>query len=294
MKTALVTGGTSGIGKGMALSYVEKGYHVFAVGTSEQNGKALLEEANKIGRGKLEFIKADLSLIEENLRVVKTVSEQTESLDVLVLCAASLGAQPSYVETKEGIEFTFALYYLSRYVLCYQLKDMLKKSVNPIILNVAAPGMEGPVYWDDLQMKGNYDGQKAQFHGSRLNDLLGVWFSEKDETKRIKYILFNSMAARTPGAEKMAGNNFLMKIMMKLYYKFMGKDVDELVKIIHEDIAQTMYTGLSAYKLNEKVDLGMGTFEKENAKKLNEYTENLFSAKNKNSGFRFGSYKNLE
>ena len=277
MKTVLVTGGTDGIGKGMVLSYLAKGYHVFAVGTSENKGNALIEEAEKLGSGKVTFLKADLSLVEENRRVAKIVSEQVETLDALVLCAASLKAQPSYIETKEGIEFTFALYYLSRYILCYELKEMLEKAENPIIINVAAPGMKGPVYWDDLQMKENYDGQKAQFHGSRLNDLLGVWFCEKDLSKKIKYILFNPMAARTSGAKKMAGESGFMKVMMNFYYKFMGKDVDEIVDIINSDIEKTVKTGLSAYKLDQQVDLSMDTFELSNAEKLNRYTENLLN-----------------
>ena len=45
MKTVLVTGGTDGIGKGMVLSYLKKGYHVFAVGTSEEKGKAYFRKA---------------------------------------------------------------------------------------------------------------------------------------------------------------------------------------------------------------------------------------------------------
>ena len=275
MNTVLVTGGTDGIGKGLALSYLAKGYHVFAVGTSEEKGKVLLDEAAKLKTGKLTFLKADLSLVKENLRVVKTLSEQTESLDALVLCAASLKAQPAYIETKDGIEFTFALYYLSRYILCYQLKPLLEKADNPVIVNVAATGMKGPVYWDDLQMKQIYDGQKAQFHGSRLNDLLGVWFGETDSSHKIRYILFNPMAARTSGAKKMAGDSGLMKFTMNLYYKFCGKDVSELVDIIWTHIAQTAQTGLTAYKLSSKVDLTMGTFEKDNAKKLDHYTKTL-------------------
>lgn len=275
MNTVLVTGGTDGIGKGLVLSYLSQNCHVFAVGTSEEKGKCLLEEAQKIGNGKLTFIKADLSLVEENYRVVKILSAQTAALDALVLCAASLKPQPSYIETREGIEFTFALYYLSRYILCYQLKNLLENSEAPIILNVAAPEMKGPVYWDDLQMKNNYDGQKAQFHGSRLNDLLGVWFSETDTSKKIKYLLFNPMAARTSGAAKMAGDSGFMKFTMNLYYKLMGKDVSELVSIINNIIAQTTQYGLTAYKLDKKVDLTMETFRKENAEKLNAYTTEL-------------------
>ncbi len=38
-------------------------------------------------------------------------------------------------------------------------------------------------------MQQNYNGQNAQFHGSRLNDLLGVSFTQKDNVKKIPYLL---------------------------------------------------------------------------------------------------------
>lgn len=272
MKTALITVGTDGIGKGLVLYYLSKGYQVFAVGSSNTKGKKLIEETRNPN---LTFLQADLSLVSENLRIVKTVSEQTTALDALILCAASLKPQSSYIETSEGTEFTFSLYYLSRYVLCHRLKSLLEKSESPIILNVAAPGMKSSVSWDDLQMKQKYNGQQAQFHGSRLNDLLGVWFTEHDTVKKIRYILFNPMAARTPGAVKMAGDSGFMKLTMNLYYKFAGKDVSEIVNIIAKDVAATKTPGLSAHKLDKPVDLSMETFNKNNAEKLHRYTTNF-------------------
>lgn len=272
MKTVLVTGGTDGIGKGMVHRYLQGGYQVFAVGSNAEKSARLMEEEKNRN---LTYIQADLSLVSENLRVVKVISEKVEKLDALVLCAASLKPQSSYVETKEGTEFTFSLYYLSRYVLCHQLKNLLEKAAAPVIINVAAPGMDTKVSWNDLQMKEKYNGQQAQFHGSRLNDLLGVWFIKQDDVKKIRYILFNPMAARTPGAEKMAGSSGLMKITMKLYYKFAGKDVDEIVQIIFENVRKSKDAGLYAYKLAEPVSLTMATFREENAEKLNRYTENL-------------------
>lgn len=273
MKTMLVTGGTDGIGKGMALHYLQKGYQVIAVGSSSDKGNKLIKDANNMGKGaSITFIQANLSLVRENLRVAKLVSEKVDALDALVLCAASLKPQESYVETDEGFEFTFALYYLSRYVLCYQLKSLLENAESPIIINVCAPGMSGKVNWDDIQMKQKYNGQNAQFHGSRLNDLLAVSFNEKDTTKKIKYILFNPMAARTNGAAKMGDGNLFMKISMKLYYKFLGKDVNEIVAIIDRISQRTADPKLVAYKLENLVDMNMDTFDINNARKLDKYT----------------------
>lgn len=272
MKTILITGGSDGIGKGMVFHYLKEGYHVVAVGSSLDKGQRLVEEAKSINKEQhLSFFQANLSLVKENLRLIKFIKKEFHILDGLVLCAASLKPQSSYIETSEGFEFTFALYYLSRYILCYELKDLLERSDNPIIINVCAPGMKGEVHFEDIQMKENYDGQKAQFHGSRLNDLLAVSFHEKDQVQKIKYVLFNPMAARTPGAQKMAEGNALMRITMNLYYKLMGKDVDDIVDIISKVIKEDDLK-LVAYKLNKSVDLSMNTFNKENAKKLDEYT----------------------
>lgn len=269
MKKILVTGGTDGIGKGMVLHYLKENCQVIAVGSSLEKGQILIEEVNTMGKkDSFTFIQANLSLVQENLRVVKMVSEQFDCLDELVLCAASLKPQPSYMETTEGFEFTFALYYLSRYVLCYELKNLLEKSASPVIVNVCAPGMSGTVQWNDIQMKQSYNGLNAQFHGSRLNDLLGVSFHAKDTVQKIKYILFNPMAARTSGASKMSEGNFFMSLSMKLYYKLMGKNVDEIVSMIQTIIQNTTTSTFVAYKLEKSVNMNMDTFNKENAFKL--------------------------
>ena len=55
----------------------------------------------------------------------------------------------------------------------------------------------------------------------------------------------------------------------------MGKDVSEIVGIIEKDIEATAQAGLAAYKLGDRVDLSMGTFEKDNAEKLDWYTKKL-------------------
>jgi NAD(P)-dependent dehydrogenase (short-subunit alcohol dehydrogenase family) len=270
MEQILITGGTDGIGKGLAMMYADRGAVVYVVGHSKEKGDAL--ESYK-AQGSIRFIQADLSLVSENIRVAEYMKSQTDHLDKLILCAASLRAQSEYRETAEDVEFTFALYYLSRYVLSYALSSLLTASHDPIVINVAAPGMKTKLYADDFQMKNNYNGQQAQFHGSRLNDLLGVSFSEKFG-ESIKYMLFNPMAARTPGAAKMSRNS----LIMKAYYRLFGKDVEELTEIINEDASSLTKGGLSAFKLKKPVNLSMGTFHPVNAAKLNDYSVSLLKS----------------
>jgi len=276
MKTMLVTGGTDGIGKALVLRYLQKDYEIVAVGSSSEKGESLIEAAEKLGKKeRITFIQANLSLVSENRRIIEMIQQKWTKLDLLVLCAANLKPQAAYKETGEGFEFTFALYYLSRYILSYELMGMLRASDSPKIINVAAPGMKGEVNWNDIQFKEKYDGQKVQFHGSRLNDLLGVCFNKKNTDNRIQYILFNPMAARTNGAKKMASG--IMGVFMSLYYKFVGKNPEEIAEIIESHIEKDTEDGIQAYVLKKSVDMKMNTFNVENAKKLDEITRDILT-----------------
>ena len=276
LKTILVTGGTDGVGKGLVLHYLKNDYKVIAVGTSAAKAGQLRADATAMEKeNNLQFIQANLSLVSENRKLVAMIKERYNALDGLIMCAASLKPQEKYTETSEGFEFTFALYYLSRYVLSNELKDLLNLAENPFILNVAAPGMKGQINWDDIQFTNNYKGQSVQFHGSRLNDLLGVSFTERDMTKKIKYMLFNPMAVRTDGAAKMFEGKSLMQRISRLYYKFFGKSVDEIVEMIIQNMDVTKATGLVAYKQLTLVPLNMSTFDKVSAKKLSVLTQEL-------------------
>lgn len=148
-----------------------------------------------------------------------------------------------YSETQEGFEFSFGLSYLSRYVLSYGLKEVLEKADNPVILNVCAPGMNGTVNLEDIQNKKNYNGARAKYHGSRLNDLLGVAFALNDPIGKIKYILFNPWAVQTNGTF-------------------------EAILPIIELLENPPSPSLSAYKQRKEVSLAMKTFDKENAQTL--------------------------
>ncbi len=269
MKTILVTGGTDGIGKGIALHFLKKGYRVIVVGSTLAKGEAFYNEAKQYGASERAFyIQANLSLIQENKRVIEEIRNRFQSLDIVVFCAAKYNQE--YTETKEGYEFTFALAYLSRFLLSYGLKECLEQSNNPIILNVCAPGMKGEVNWNDLHNKNNYTRQRVMYHGSRLNDLLGVAFAHNDTVKKIKYILYNPWAVQTTSMMEVFKNPIL-----KLMYKIIGKPVEKAILPAIDLINNPPTVSLTAYKEYKKINLKMDTFNKENALKLYALTIDL-------------------
>lgn len=83
-KKALVTGGSRGIGRGIVLALAEQGADV-AVNyhSSKKEAEAVVAEIKKIGR-KAFSIQADVSSVDEVMRMFKGVREEWNSLDILV------------------------------------------------------------------------------------------------------------------------------------------------------------------------------------------------------------------
>ena len=276
MKTILITGGASGLGRGIALRYLASGDRVIAIGSSVINGEAFCNDAKQIGAGeRAVFIPADLSLVERNRHIVEEICNSFSTIDALVLCASK--HRKEYSETAEGYEFSFALDYLSRFVLSYGLKECLEKTENPVIINVCGAGMKGSINWDDLQHKSNFDPIKVMMHGSRLNELSAVAFVHNDKIGKIKYVLYNPMAVQTSGMMEF-GN-----AAMKLYYKLAAKSVEKATMPIAALLDNPPEASISAYKEHKNISLDLPNFNKENAIKLYEITSQLLEKQeNKN------------
>jgi len=83
-KTAIVTGATRGIGKGVALKLAEQGANIaFTYVSSEEKALALENELQAFGV-KAKAYKSDASLMKDAEELIKDVLENFESIDVLV------------------------------------------------------------------------------------------------------------------------------------------------------------------------------------------------------------------
>jgi NAD(P)-dependent dehydrogenase (short-subunit alcohol dehydrogenase family) len=111
---ALVTGGTSGIGYGVATQLIAAGWDVTIVGRNAARGAKIASESGA------RFLQADLSLLSEVSRVAQCI---TGPIDALVMCAGIF--QPEDIRTVEGHELTFATNYLGRFALSQLLLDRI-------------------------------------------------------------------------------------------------------------------------------------------------------------------------
>src|SRR5580704_2646268 len=80
-KVALVTGGTSGIGKATAIAFAKAGAKVVLSGRREKEGLAVVEEIKKAG-GTAHFVQADVAKEADVKRLVEQTVAKFGRLDV--------------------------------------------------------------------------------------------------------------------------------------------------------------------------------------------------------------------
>ncbi|MFI8952687.1 SDR family NAD(P)-dependent oxidoreductase [Streptomyces sp. NPDC053750] len=275
MVNAVVSGGTDGIGRALARHFLSTGNSVIIVGRSPQKGAEFLQEAERAGASdRARFIRADLGLVSEQRRVAAEIAEIFPVVDRLVLTAQHF--QGKRTVTAEGFEQTFALYYLSRYVLSHALVPQLEKSANPVVLNVCGPGVPtGEIHWDDLQLEHGYKGLKAMMQGSRANDLLGVGFTRAHPGSRVRYVLYNPVFVATNFSGDYKAPVRLGISVAKLLGATVEKGIRPAVALVEEPPAAP----LSAFKKRKPVSLDHKAFDQNAADRLRTVTEELLAAR---------------
>ncbi len=89
-KTAIITGGTSGMGKATAILFAAEGASVVVSGRNEARGKEVVEQIIQAG-GKAIFVSGDVSTYEGNKLLVEKAQEHFGGLDIIFPNAGMLG-----------------------------------------------------------------------------------------------------------------------------------------------------------------------------------------------------------
>jgi NAD(P)-dependent dehydrogenase (short-subunit alcohol dehydrogenase family) len=82
-KTAIVTGGGSGIGLAIAKVFAEQGAYVFVLDLNEQDGKNVVDEISK-ANGKAAFKKCNVSSQSEVDGIISKILNEVSSIDILL------------------------------------------------------------------------------------------------------------------------------------------------------------------------------------------------------------------
>ncbi|WP_017571413.1 SDR family NAD(P)-dependent oxidoreductase [Nocardiopsis halotolerans] len=274
MRTYVITGGTDGMGRALGMLLLRRGDRVLAVASGRAKGEAFLAEAEAAGAGeRAEFLRADLSTVSGMDRVVDGVRARTEVLDGLVLGAQRF--RPRREETADGLEFTFALAYLSRFVLGHGLADLLERGDSPAVVNIAGPGgIPGRIRWEDVQLTGDYTGMRAAMQSSRCNDLLGVDFPVRHPGARTRYVLHNPGFVRTGMADPLPlPQRALTRTLARVFATPASVAAVSLARFLDAPPE----AAVTAFRRGTELDLTGTDFDPGAADRLHAYTVDLLS-----------------
>ena len=148
-KNVAVIGGTSGLGRAIALKAAEDGATVTVVGRSFEDDP-----------DKIKFIKADLSSMKEAKRIGETIDPLVD----VVVFTTGIFAKAERVETEEGIELDMAVSYLSRVVILKFLVPRLTKNQSRVFIMGFPGGALDPINVEDLNSEKSYKGGPDWVH----------------------------------------------------------------------------------------------------------------------------------
>lgn len=149
-KTALITGGGSGIGKGCAKVLAASGAKVFVVGRREGKLITTAEEIRAEG-GTCGYISMDLTSEDGCRKAVAACVGTFGSVDVLINSAGSLGSYGKLEDelTVENLRHTMAADFDSTFMMIAASREELEKSKGCVIniASLAALAARGPVVY---------------------------------------------------------------------------------------------------------------------------------------------------
>ncbi|HSE04819.1 MAG TPA: SDR family oxidoreductase [Methylomirabilota bacterium] len=169
MKTCIVTGASSGIGKETAVALAQAGAHVAVVCRTREKGERTVAEIKRRGPSSaVSLFVADLA----SLRAVRTLAAQIDDalprVDVLVNNAGLTLRER--VVTEEGLETTFVVNHLAHFLLTRLLEPKLVASAPSRVVNVASDAHRwGRLRFDDLMGTRAYDGWTAYAQSKLAN-----------------------------------------------------------------------------------------------------------------------------
>lgn len=178
MRTAVVTGASSGLGKAAAKALAAQGWRVIGLGRDPERCAAAEAEIRAASpTGDVAMIRADLSLMSEAVHAAREIAALADHVDVLINNAGGMAAER--VMTAEGFEQSFAANHLGPFLLTNRLLPLLRRAAAEApkgavrIINVSSDASEmiDDIPWDDLESFATFDPGVA-YRASKLANVL--------------------------------------------------------------------------------------------------------------------------
>src|SRR5205823_5625621 len=190
--TALITGGTSGIGRAVANKLAALGIHVMVVGRNAERGQKTVAEI-RAAAGKADFISSDLQDVSSAGEVARRAVELGNGhVDILINNAGIYPFGPTHEMTEEMFEHAYALNVKAPYFLVAELAPLMAKKGKGAVVNLST-------------MVADYGAPGMSLYGSSkagINLLTKVWAAEYGPSG-VRVNAVSPGPTRTEGTEAM-------------------------------------------------------------------------------------------
>ena len=147
-RTALITGGYSGLGKETARAMAAKGAHIILSGRDAGKlDEAAAEIADATG-ARVDTLVCDLASLDNVRAAAKEAAERFDKIDLLINNAGVMA--PPLERTAEGFELQFGTNHVGHFLLTNLLMPLVEKGERPRIVNLSSRGHHfDHVHFDD-------------------------------------------------------------------------------------------------------------------------------------------------
>lgn len=141
-KTALIFGGSGGIGSAIANAFIEQGAYVVLVGTNE---KKLVHISEHLGKEKASYIVADIRQIDQVIQVIAKATQTQQKIDIFVHAAGTHCHDKFGNVLPETWENVMDINLKSMYFACQEISNyMIKNNIKGHILNIGSASANKP------------------------------------------------------------------------------------------------------------------------------------------------------
>jgi NAD(P)-dependent dehydrogenase (short-subunit alcohol dehydrogenase family) len=219
LKTTVITGATSGIGKETALGLAKKDHALYLLVRNVVKGDRLKEEIiTSTGNKNIHVVKCDLADLSSVRVAAAELTAKLVSINVLINNAGGIFSDRKL--SKDGFEMTFATNHLGHFLLTMSLMPLLEKG-HARVINVSSSAHQmGKPNFDDIQWEQHkYSSWKAYGQAKLYNIYFTKALAEKYAEKGITSFALHPGIVKTNFWGGTSG--FFSKLMQLLVSPFM-------------------------------------------------------------------------
>ncbi|RLL68659.1 SDR family oxidoreductase [Streptomyces sp. Z26] len=181
-KRAVVTGGSDGIGLGIATRLAAAGAEVVLPVRNPDKGEAALAAVRaRAPHADVSLRALDLSSLASVAALGATLRDEARPVHLLINNAGVM-TPPDRQTTADGFELQFGTNHLGHFALVHHLLPLLRAGRARVTSQLSVAANSHSIHWDDLNWERSYDGRHAY---SQSKIALGLFALELDRRSRV-------------------------------------------------------------------------------------------------------------